>query len=229
MIFQDPMSSLNPTMTIGRQIIEGLKKHRKIPNSEAKKIALNMLKLVQIPNPEQRFNEHPHQFSGGQRQRIGIARALAMNPKLIIADEPVSALDVSIQAQILNLLMDLKEEFNLSYLFIAHDLSVVKHISNRLGVMYLGRIVEMGTGEQVFNNPQHPYTKLLLSVAPKLSGSSIESYHIPEAEMPTVLNLPKGCAFFNRCSEAKPCCCDGIPNLIEVEPGHTVSCYIFAQ
>ncbi|MEG1548473.1 MAG: ABC transporter ATP-binding protein [Clostridia bacterium] len=226
MIFQDPYASLHPRMTVMQAIKEPMMLHKLVKDdAEAEEKVFALLNRVGI-RPEQ-ATRYPHQFSGGQRQRIGIARALAVNPKFIIADEPVSALDVSIQAQILNLLMDLKSEMNLSYLFIAHDLSVVRHISNRLGVMYLGRIVEMGTRDQVFDNPCHPYTKLLLSVVPKLTGGNLSKYEIPEAEMPTVLNLPKGCSFYNRCKYAQPCCLEETPQSREVEPGHFVACTLY--
>lgn len=225
MIFQDPYASLNPRMTVLDTITEPILLHKIASNQkEAEEKAYTLLEKVGI-RPEQ-GSRYPHQFSGGQRQRIGIARALAVNPKFIICDEPVSALDVSIQAQILNLMMDLKEEFDLSYLFIAHDLSVVRHISNRLGVMYLGRIVEMGNRNQVFDNPTHPYTQLLLSVAPKLSGDHISKYEIPEGEVPTVLHLPKGCAFCSRCKYATERCRQEVPELQEIEPGHQVACFL---
>jgi len=225
MIFQDPYASLNPRMTVLSIVVEPILFHKLAKSrQEAEEMAYALLKRVGI-RPEL-ASRYPHQFSGGQRQRIGIARALAVNPRFIIADEPVSALDVSIQAQILNLLMDLKDERELSYLFIAHDLSVVRHLCTRLGVMYLGRIVEMGTREQIFDRPAHPYTKLLLAVAPKLTGSSIASYEIPEKEMPTVLDLPKGCAFCNRCKYAVDACRETLPVTREIEPGHTVACHL---
>ena len=225
MIFQDPYASLNPRMNVLETITEPILLHKLAKSQkEAEEMAYGLLEKVGI-RPEQ-GSRYPHQFSGGQRQRIGIARALAVNPQFIICDEPVSALDVSIQAQILNLMMDLKEEFNLSYLFIAHDLSVVRHISNRLGVMYLGRIVEMGSRDQVFGQPTHPYTQLLLSVAPKLSGDNISKYEIPEGEVPTVLNLPKGCAFCSRCKYAQARCREEVPPLREIEPGHQVACFL---
>ena len=224
MIFQDPYASLNPRMTVLDVVTEPMLFHKLAANrKEAEQKAYELLEVVGI-RPEQ-ASRYPHQFSGGQRQRIGIARALAVNPRFIVADEPVSALDVSIQAQILNLLMDLKEERNLSYLFIAHDLSVVKHLCTRLAVMYLGRIVEMGTREQIFETPSHPYTQLLLAAAPKLTGTSIEDFELLDKEMPSVLNLPKGCAFFNRCPFADEHCMDVYPDSVEIETGHFVSCH----
>ena len=228
MIFQDPYASLNPRMTVLSIVMEPILFHKLAKDrKEAEEKTYALLERVGI-RPEL-ASRYPHQFSGGQRQRIGIARALAVNPQFIIADEPVSALDVSIQAQILNLMMDLKDELNLSYLFIAHDLSVVRHICSRLAVMYLGRIVEMGTREQIFNAPAHPYTRLLLAVAPTLTGSSIASYEIPDKEMPTVLDLPKGCAFCNRCKYATERCQRELPAQRELEPGHMVACHLCDQ
>ncbi len=224
MIFQDPHASLNPRMTVLEIVSEPILFHKLAKNKkDATQKAEEILARVGI-RPEQ-SDRYPHQFSGGQRQRIGIARALAVNPQFIIADEPVSALDVSIQAQILNLLMDLKDDLGLSYLFIAHDLSVVQHLCDRLAVMYLGRIVEMGTREQIFDRPTHPYTKLLMAVAPKLTGNNIENYEIPETEMPTVLNLPRGCAFCGRCKYATPQCEESVPQPVEVTAGHVVACH----
>ncbi len=228
MIFQDPYASLNPRMTVLRIVVEPILFHKLAKDrKEAEEKAYALLERVGI-RPELAVR-YPHQFSGGQRQRIGIARALAVNPQFIIADEPVSALDVSIQAQILNLMMDLKDEFHLSYLFIAHDLSVVRHICSRLAVMYLGRIVEMGTREQIFDSPAHPYTQLLLAVAPKLTGSSIESYEIPDKEMPTVLDLPKGCAFCNRCKHATAKCAEILPETKDLGGGHMVACHLYDE
>lgn len=166
MIFQDPMTSLDPTMPIGKQVAESLIKHNKVSKKEGLAQALELLKLVGIPNAEKRLKNYPHQFSGGQRQRIGIARALAVNPRFIICDEPISALDVSIQAQVVNLLQDLQKEQGLTYLFIAHDLSMVKHISDRIGVMHSGKLLEMGTSDDVYNFGVHPYTESLLSAIP---------------------------------------------------------------
>lgn len=226
MIFQDPYASLNPRYTIREIVMEPLLFHNKtMTNAEAEKEALSLLEKVGI-RPEQK-TRYPHQFSGGQRQRIGVARALAVKPKLIIADEPVSALDVSIQAQILNLLMDLKDEFNLSYLFIAHDLSVVKHISDEIGVMYLGKIVEQTSKNNLFENPLHPYTKLLLSSIPTINEEILVDKIEVKGEIPSPINLPKGCYFSNRCPFAMEKCLEYIPNEKEVEPGHFVSCYLY--
>lgn len=224
MIFQDPYASLNPRQKIIDILMEPILFHNVADSKEeAKERALELLKKVGI-RPEQ-CERYPHQFSGGQRQRVGIARALAVEPEFIIADEPVSALDVSIQAQILNLLMDLKDEYNFSYLLIAHNLSVVKHISDDLGVMYLGKIVEKGSKEQIFSEPLHPYTKLLFSVVPKLSGSNLKNARGIEGEIPSAINLPSGCYFHERCPNAKAICKEEMPLEKEVKKGHFVLCH----
>lgn len=224
MIFQDPYASLNPRQKIIDILMEPILFHKVADsNEEARQKALEILEKVGI-RPEQ-GERYPHQFSGGQRQRVGIARALAVEPEFIIADEPVSALDVSIQAQILNLLMDLKDEYNFSYLLIAHNLSVVKHISDDLGVMYLGKIVEKGSKKQIFDSPLHPYTKLLFSVVPKLSGSNLKNSKNIEGEIPSAINLPLGCYFHERCPYAKPICREEMPLEKEVEDGHFVLCH----
>lgn len=173
-------------------------------------------------------NRYPHQFSGGQRQRIGIARALAVEPKFIVADEPVSALDVSIQAQILNILMDIQDEFNFSYLFIAHDLSVVKHISNRVGVMYLGKIIELGDKKQIFGNPKHPYTRALLSAVPKINNNKgLENSATIGGEIPSPMNLPSGCYFHERCPDCMSVCREAMPEETFFEPGHSALCHLY--
>ena len=191
---------------------------------EARERCMSILARVGL-RPEQ-AGRYPHQFSGGQRQRIGIARALAVNPEFIIADEPVSALDVSIQAQILNLLMDLKDEFNFSYLFIAHDLSVVRHISDRLGVMYLGSIVEMGDKHTLFTNPVHPYTKVLFAAVPTVGEKPLVQGIDAKGEIPSPVNLPKGCYFSDRCPYATDRCRQEKPVLSEVEPGYMADCHL---
>lgn len=225
MIFQDPYASLNPRQKVEDIIMEPLLFHGLAANKEeARAQCMDILKRVGI-RPEQ-AGRYPHQFSGGQRQRIGIARALAVRPEFIIADEPVSALDVSIQAQILNLLMDLKDEFGFSYLFIAHDLSVVRHISDRLGVMYLGSIVEMGDKHALFGNPVHPYTKMLFSAVPTVGEKPLVEGIAVKGEIPSPVNLPKGCYFSDRCPYATERCRAEKPQLREVEPGHMAACHI---
>ena len=225
MIFQDPYASLNPRQRVESIITEPLLFHGIAKTkAEARERCMDILKRVGL-RPEQ-AGRYPHQFSGGQRQRIGIARALAVQPEFIIADEPVSALDVSIQAQILNLLMDLKDEFDFSYLFIAHDLSVVRHISDRLGVMYLGALVEVGDKYTLFNNPLHPYTKVLFSAVPTVGEKPLVEHIDASGEIPSPVNLPKGCYFCDRCPYATERCREEHPELREVEPGHMAACHI---
>lgn len=197
MIFQDPMTSLNPTMKIGKQIIEPIIKHQKLSKSDAKKRAIEILDLVGIPKPEERFDQYPHQFSGGMRQRVVIAIALACNPKVLIADEPTTALDVTIQAQILELMKDLQKKIDTSIIFITHDLGVVANVADRVAVMYGGKIVEIGTVDEVFYNPQHPYTWGLISSMPTLDTDDEELYAIPGTP-PNLLHPPKGDAFAPR-------------------------------
>ncbi len=228
MIFQDPYGSLDPRMRVKDIIAEGLKSAH-IGN---RKERYDMVKeyMEKVGLSPLYMNRFPHEFSGGQRQRIGIARALIMNPELIVCDEAVSALDVSIQAQILNLLDDLQKEFHLTYLFIAHDLNVVKHISDRIVVMYLGKIVEIASKHELFNNPLHPYTKALLSANP-IPDPTIERKDriILQGDVPSPANPPKGCRFHPRCWLAKPVCSQEEPPLIEVRPDHYVACHFWEE
>ena len=222
MIFQDPYSSLNPRMTVGQIVEEPLKIHTTSPSKE-RKDRVGWL-LGKVGFSQEQANRYPHEFSGGQRQRIGIARALATNPKIVIADEPVSALDVSIQAQVVNLMQDLQDEFRLSYLFIAHDLSVVRHISERIAVMYLGHIVEIGPGESVYKNPVHPYSRALLSAVPRPDPEAARDRRLRLAgDIPSPIRKPSGCAFRTRCPIAKPSCAEEVPAL-EFKEGRWVAC-----
>jgi oligopeptide transport system ATP-binding protein len=224
MIFQDPYSSLNPRMSIAQIISEPLDLHTKLSKTEKKEKVAWLLDKVGM-NPEQ-SQRYPHEFSGGQRQRVGIARALATNPDLIICDEPVSALDVSIQAQVINLMQDLQEEFHLSYLFIAHDLSVVEHISKRIAVMYLGNIVEFGEGQTIYHHPMHPYTKALLSAVPLPDPKRRRAQRVVlKGDVPTPLAKPSGCGFRTRCPIAKPHCADHVPPLEDKKNGQYVACF----
>lgn len=222
-IFQDPYSSLNPRMTVGEIIAEPIKNHTSASKGEIQdRVAYLMEKVGLYPEQSRRF---PHEFSGGQRQRIGIARALALNPKLIICDEPVSALDVSIQAQVINLLIKLQEEIGLSYLFIAHDLSVVEHISDRVAVMYLGKIVELAKDVALYTSPKHPYTQALLSAVPIPNPKIKKKRIILQGEIPSPLNLPEGCRFYLRCPYRRNFCREIEPELKDVGNNHWVSCH----
>ncbi len=223
-IFQDPYSSLNPRMTVGGMLTEALKIHRLAEGSARGRRVNELLELVGL-RPEY-AGRYPHEFSGGQRQRIGIARALAVEPSFIVADEPVSALDVSIQAQIVNLLQDLQVTLGLTYLFVAHDLSVVRHISDRIAVMYLGRIVEIADSETLHNRPEHPYTQALLSAVPIPDPTRRKQRTILTGDVPSPANVPTGCPFHPRCPERQDACTKIIPDLIEIETGHSVSCLL---
>jgi oligopeptide/dipeptide ABC transporter ATP-binding protein len=222
MVFQDPYSSLNPRKTVGQIVEEPLKIHTRASASERTDRVRWLLEKVGLSSAH--VNRYPHEFSGGQRQRIGIARALATNPKIVIADEPVSALDVSIQAQVINLLQDLQQEFGLSYLFVAHDLSVVRHISNRIAVMYLGHIVEIGPSDDVYSHPVHPYSKALLAAAPRADPEAGRRRRARlTGDVPSPMNKPSGCAFRTRCPIARPSCADEVPPL-EPRHGRDVAC-----
>jgi oligopeptide/dipeptide ABC transporter ATP-binding protein len=225
MIYQDPYSSLNPRQRVQDLVAEPILFHGLASGRrEAREMALEALERVGLSREQGR--RYPHQFSGGQRQRIGIARALSIRPELIIADEPVSALDVSIQAQILNLMMDLKEEFGFSYLFIAHDISVVHYVADRVGVMYLGFLVEVGGNQAVVTRPLHPYTRYLMSCTPALGQRHFEETLEVRGEVPSAIQLPSGCCFRTRCPFAFSRCTENRPELVEVEPGHKAACHL---
>ncbi len=225
MVFQDPYASLNPRMKIRDVVGEPLIIHTKLSTAEREKLVSEMLEVVGLNSYH--ADKFAHEFSGGQRQRIGIARALILKPKLIVADEPVSALDVSIQSQILNLLKDLQEEFHLTYLFISHDLSVVEHISDKIGVMYLGSLVESGTKESIFANPQHPYTKALLSSVPIPDPRAKRERIILQGDVPSPVNPPSGCSFHTRCPYKMDICTKTSPPLREsAESDHFVACHL---
>ena len=224
LIFQDPYSSLDPRFTVGRLIAEPMVVHRAGSASERRQKVLELMKDVGL-TPEQ-YSKFPHEFSGGQRQRIGVARALALNPKLIVCDEPVSALDVSIQAQILNLLQDLQEKYALTYIFISHNLSVVKHLCDRIMVMYLGNMIELATSDELFANPKHPYTKALLNAIPVPDPDRPRDVEGLEGDVPSPINPPSGCCFRTRCPHACERCAKEKPPLVDIGGGHMVACHL---
>ncbi len=226
-IFQDPFSSLNPRKNVAHIVGEPLMVHGMKSRRDRDARVLDLLQIVGMGAEHMR--RYPHQFSGGQRQRIGVARALALNPKLIICDEAVSALDVSIQAQVINLLQDLQEEFGLTYLFISHDLSVVEHISDRVGVMYLGEIVELADSQTIHNRPLHPYTQALLSAAPIPDPQRVQSHVILTGDVPSPISPPPACRFHTRCPYAEQICRDHAPNLRDIASGHTVACHFAGE
>ncbi|MDQ0150858.1 ABC transporter ATP-binding protein [Eubacterium multiforme] len=229
MIFQDPMTSLNPTMKIGKQIIEVLKIHRGMNKEEAKKEAVRLLKLVNIPNAEARVNQYPFEFSGGMRQRMMIAIALACNPKILIADEPTTALDVTIQAQIMNLIDELKNKFNTSVILITHDLGVVAEFSDKIQVMYAGIIVERGTVEEIFCDAKHPYTWALLKSMPTLDTEHKGELYSISGTPPDLLNPPTGCPFAARCEYAMEICKESMPEETTVTDSHKVNCWLMHE
>lgn len=227
MIFQDPYSSLSPRMPVGEIIGEAVRAHKLVSKSEYHDYIIDIMKKCGL-QPHY-FDRYPHEFSGGQRQRICIARALALKPKLVICDEPVSALDVSIQAQIINLLEDLQHELGLTYMFISHDLSVVEHISDELGVMYLGSMVESGDKKKIFSNPMHPYTQALFSAVPIPDPNVKMNRIILKGDIPSPANPPRGCKFHTRCSHCMDICKEFPPVYREYEPGHRVACHLYPQ
>jgi oligopeptide/dipeptide ABC transporter ATP-binding protein len=226
MVFQDPYASLNPRFSIAQTLMEPMIIHN-LHGSKAKRMERVKSLLERVGLDADYARRYPHEFSGGQRQRIGIARALAVDPKLIILDEPVAALDVSVQSQVLNLLKDLQEELGLTYIFVAHDLSVVRHISDRILVLYLGRMMELVESEELFTDPLHPYTQALLSAVPIPDPDAKRERIILQGDLPSPANPPSGCPFHTRCPVAKPVCHERVPEWKEVKPNHYVACHLY--
>ena len=225
LIYQDPYGSLDPRMTVGATIAEPMMIHRIVPSNQKEDKVIELMRKVGLTADQ--ISRYPHEFSGGQRQRIGIARALATNSEFIVADEPVSALDVSIQAQIINLLKDLCDEFQLTLLFIAHDLSVIKHMCDRVAVMYLGKIVEIASKKDLFSDPRHPYTQALLSAIPAQNPEQRGKKTMLTGDVPSPVNPPAGCRFHTRCTQCMPQCSQNYPELIEVNEEHFVACHLY--
>jgi oligopeptide/dipeptide ABC transporter ATP-binding protein len=230
-VFQDPYSSLNPRMTVGRMVGEPIRVHRIAEGAEVEARVGGLLDMVGL-SPEYR-DRYPHELSGGQRQRVGIARALAVGPRLVVADEAVSALDVSVRAQILNLLVDLRERLGLAYLFVSHDLGVIRFVSHRVAVMYLGRLVEVAPTDALFKQPLHPYTQALLAAIPAVGDGETSIFDDPtrllEGELPNPIDLPRGCRFASRCPHRMARCEEAEPALREAAPGHAVACYLYTE
>ncbi|AMK11463.1 MAG: ABC transporter ATP-binding protein [Pseudodesulfovibrio sp.] len=224
MIFQDPMMTLNPVLTIGTQMKETILAHMNVSDSEAEAICLDKLRKVYIPSPEKRLKQYPHEFSGGMRQRIVIAISLLTSPKLIIADEPTTALDVTIQAEIMDLLLELCEKENMGLILITHDLAVVSEVTQRIAVLYAGKVVELGAADQIISNPQHPYTQGLIQALPQMAGGERRLNQIP-GMMPSLKDMPKGCPFQPRCTVCSERCKTEIPKLIELANGTQVACF----
>ena len=224
-IFQEPMTSLNPVIQVGKQVREAILLHEKVSKEEAKQRVIEIFRQVGIPEPERRYNAYPHQLSGGLRQRVMIGMAMVCNPDLLIADEPTTALDVTVQAQITDLMKHFQKEFNMSIIYITHDMGVIAEMADTIAVMYLGRVVESGSARAIFKNPIHPYTKGLLKSMPVLGNKSSERLHAIEGNVPVPLDPPDECGFCSRCQEKTAACAGSIPPLVEVEPDHLVRCF----
>jgi oligopeptide/dipeptide ABC transporter ATP-binding protein len=229
MIFQEPMTSLNPVFTVGMQIIESITLHQRLPGKEAREKAIDMLRAVGISSPEQRIEDYPHQLSGGMRQRVMIAMALSCHPSLLIADEPTTALDVTIQAQVLDLMNDLRAQFHMAILFITHDLGVIAQMADAVAVMYLGKIVEAAPVTELFDHPGHPYTRGLMKSIPSLTMTRKDRLIPIKGVVPELSDVREGCGFEPRCPHAMKICMEQVPPLKEVAPGHTVACWLNAS